>query len=197
MRANFFTSDQNRIIQKLKFQFSAELAEVQNEAWLLLIDLKDKDRDSSEFESVLFSRLKSIHGSRKYLPAGYLDESWSADDDQGQDFKINYETLIASLPTNSLAAHSIESFSGCKNVLEIARKNNWTRQIARQYVSKALADAVAGYPNDLFAPQRDPNWRPAREFKTPEPSLSHPSSDYERHHAGNDSHQFDKTIEAA
>jgi hypothetical protein len=183
----FFTPDQCRVIQKLKFQFSAELAEVQNEAWLLLIDLKNKDRDSSEFERVLFSRLKSIHGSRKYLPAGYLDESWSADDDQGRGFKINNEILIASLPTNSLAAHSIESFSGCKDVLEIARKNNWTRQIARQYVGQALADAVAGYPNDLFAPQRDPNWRPAREFKTPAPTLSD---------AGNDCQQFYKTIEA-
>lgn len=190
--SQFFTSDQARIIKKLKIYFFAELTEVESEAWLVLSDLGEAGRDLVELERVLYSRLMNIYRSTSiYAFQVYrFDLALDPGDETGLGEKEAKEDLIKSLPSDSSAAQAIELFSGCKTVAEIANKNNWTRQVARQYVQRALADAEAGYPHDLFAPQRDPDWKPARNFKKAKPLPSPADTDWLDFSAQNEEQHF-------
>ena len=188
----FFTSDQARIIKKLTLYFFAEQTEVESEAWLVLADLAAEGRDPAELEHVLYSRLRNVHRSTNiYAFLVYrFDLFFTPGDGRGLKEKEEKEDLIKRLPADSAAAQAIELFSGCKTVAEIAEKNNWTRQVARQYVQRALADAEAGYPDDLFAPQRDPDWRPARNFKKAKPLPSPADTDWLDFPAQNEGQHF-------
>lgn len=167
MNSEIFSGTQLRLIQKFKFIFRLEKNEVESEAWLVLADLKAQGRDpATDFNSVLWSRLKNIYRCSTFWAHPVLAGSVEALVMNRQDGGIDRESLIAGLPIDSKARKNIELFSGCRSTKEVAQKNKWGLSVAKRYVAAAIEEAEGGYVQDMFEPKHGPDWRPAKVFKS-------------------------------
>jgi len=159
-----FDKAQLRLIRKFKSIFKLENCEVENEAWLVLADLRAQGRNPvTDFNSVLWSRLKNIYRCSGFW--AHPTFAGSVRDVLHPEKGFDREALILSLSDDSKALKNIELFSGCASTKELAEKNNWSLATAKRYVAAAIAEAESGYSHDLFEPNHDEDWRPARKFK--------------------------------
>lgn len=157
-----FTNAQLGLIHKFKKYFRFELAEVQSEAWLTLVDLGEKGRDPSDFEGVLWSRLKDIHKStfmgHHIFAADLLPDEFG---DYGLEHKIEIEALIESLPPNSLAAEAIERVSGLSSCVEFGQNEGLAERTAQRFVESLVAESQ---DFDLFSDGRIEDWKSPKTF---------------------------------
>lgn len=163
INSEIFSAAQLGLIAKFKNYFKFELAEVQSEAWLTLIDLNEKGRDASDFEGVLWSRLKDIHKStfmgHHIFAADLLPDEFG---DCGLEHKMELETLIDSLPENSLAAQAIERCSGLSSCVEFGQNEGLAERTAQRFVEVLVAESQ---DFDLFSAGRIEGWKPPKTFK--------------------------------